>query len=251
MSFYQNHKPITYVLLAVLLIVLVTISELIFIKFNGENVPVPEISRGREVFGTGAPLTYVVLGDSTAVGQGGDYSKGIAISTAKSIATSKEVTFQNFGASGAVIADVLNKQVGEAVKISPDIVLISAGANDVTHLSSVKLVKEDMLKIIAKLRSANPSVKVIITGAPQMGSVPRFPQPIRYIAGLRTDSMNQMFMDVSASEKITFAKIAELTGPAFDKNPGLFAKDKFHPNDSGYELWVSVIRRAIKDALAV
>ncbi|MCA1612368.1 MAG: hypothetical protein LC780_16315, partial [Acidobacteria bacterium] len=49
---------------------------------------------------------------------------------------------------------------------------------------------------------------------------------------------------------LTFAAIAERTGPAFRRDRTLFASDRFHPNARGYALWAAVLDEALDAALA-
>ncbi len=139
-------KQKLFIIIGVLLavIVLTAIIEILIILYSGTPVPVPNISRQPETYGSGPKLTYVVMGDSTSVGQGGDYDKGIARSTARFIARDHQVTLYNVGVSGARSASVLQLQTPEAVKLKPDVVLIAVSANDVTHLTPVKNVVRDV-----------------------------------------------------------------------------------------------------------
>lgn len=230
-------------------IIVFIVLQLLFVKFNGSEVPVPTIPRGQETFGSGKPLVYAVLGDSTAVGQGGSYEDGIARASAQHLAENHLVTLQNFAISGAQVGDVLSHQVPQAIEIKPDIVLLSMGANDVTHLTPIERVRSDTAQIISELRRANPGIRVVITGAPAMGTVPRFPEPLRSLAGLRADQMNRMFIALAETESIVFAPVARETGPQFDKNPGLFAPDKFHPNTAGYITWHPVLAKALNGTI--
>ncbi|MEO7945060.1 MAG: SGNH/GDSL hydrolase family protein [Candidatus Saccharimonadales bacterium] len=220
--------------------------EFLFIKLGGTPVPAPTISRELTTFGSsGTQLTYIVMGDSTGVGQGGDYEKGIALSTSRELAKTHIVRFQNFAISGARTADVRQKQLAQAVALKPDVVLIAVGANDVTHLTSLKGIHLSLNEIIDALRAANPDVKIILTGSPQMGSVPRFPEPVASIARARTKSVNAVFEMVATEKQVTFAHIADKTGPIFDAHPELFAADKFHPTTTGYGVWIPVLNTAI------
>lgn len=212
-------------------------------------MPVPDIPRNSTTIGTGKPLSFVILGDSTAVGQGGDYSRGIAVSAAKLLATSSTVTYQNFAVSGARVNDVLEKQLPQTSQLKPDLVLISVGANDVTHLTSLNDVRSDFMQLIDKLQTSNPKIKIVITGSPQMGSIVRFPQPTKFLARLQTNKINTIFKGIADEKGLIFAPVARETGPAFLHNPRLFAQDKFHPNTAGYHIWVPVINQAVKQAI--
>ena len=249
-QWYRKHM-ILYTVLALLgVVILVVVTNLVIIARNGSVVAVPEIPRGETTVGQGKPLNYVILGDSTAVGQGGDYQKGIAVQTAAHIASKgRSVTYQNFAVSGARVSDVLTKQLSGAVELKPDVVLISVGANDLTHFTSLGSIKKDMQSIISELRQVNPDCVIVITGTPQMGTVLRFPQPAKYFAKIRTAQMNSMFGQLATQNNLVFARIADKTGATFGRNPNLFAPDKFHPNNDGYAVWIPFLNEAIDSAL--
>ena len=245
----MKYKIVLLFGIIVTVLVLIVISNLLIIKYNGSVVDIPNTPRSVEHYGVGPALTYVVVGDSTSVAQGGEYDKGIARSTARYIARNHSVTFQNFGVSGARAADVAGAQTIAAVKLHPDIILIDVAANDVTHLTSIASVKADLSKTIDQLRTANANVKIIITGAPQMGSVPRFPEPTRWLAGRRTAQINVMANQLATEKRLVFAPIAAETGPTFAKHPELFAADKFHPTSAGYQIWLPTLYRALDTVL--
>ena len=194
-------------------------------------------------------MTYVVLGDSTAAGVGAPRDAGIAVMTARKLTGRRPVTMHNFAVSGAKTADVLRDQLAGAEASRPDLVLISVGANDVTHLTSVGSVRRDIEAIIARLRAANPRVAIVITGSPDMGAPPRIPRLLRPIAAWRTKRLNRMFESVAAARGVTFAPIAADTGPSFRRDRSLFADDRFHPNARGYATWLPTLDRALEAAL--
>jgi len=201
-------------------------------------------------FGTSGPtLAYVVLGDSTAAGQGAPYEDGIAVLTARELAKTRTVMLTNFAVSGAKTRDVLVMQLPAAERARADLVLISVGANDVTHLTSIRSVHTSIVRIIRRLRAANPIVVIVMTGSPDMGAPPRVPRVLRPIAAWQTRRVNRMFKSVAKATGVTFVPIAAATGPLFRQDHSLFADDRFHPNDRGYATWLPVLDRALGDAL--
>ena len=196
------------------------------------------------------PWTYVVMGDSTAAGVGGTYDRGIAISTAAALQQRHPATMANVAVSGARMDDVRKLQLPQVVRLRPDVVLISAGANDVTHLTRVERMRDDLRAIVSALTAANPDVNIVITGSPDMGSPPRIPRLLRGIASRRTKQVNRMFRAEAARLGLTFAPIADLTGPMFRSDRTLFAADRFHPNDRGYATWIPVLNEALARAVA-
>lgn len=193
-------------------------------------------------------LTYVVLGDSTAAGVGGNYEHGIAMATTRALEAQQHIAMTNLGVSGARMLDVREQQLPAAEKLRPDLVLLSAGANDVTHLTRVSSMRDDLRAIVAQLRAANPRVQIVITGSPDMGSPPRIPRLLRGIASHRTKVVNRMFVAEAARLGLIFAPIAEKTGPLFRADSSLFAADRFHPNDRGYATWIPVLNEALARA---
>lgn len=207
-------------------------------------------SRPPITFGAaGAALHYVVLGDSTAAGVGGDYENGIAISTARKLGEKRRITMTNLAVSGARMRDVREQQLPVAVSLRPGLVLLSAGANDVTHLTSIGSMRDDLRVIVEALREANSEVKIVITGSPDMGSPPRIPRFLRSFASWRTKRVNRMFVAEAESLELVFAPIAEVTGPIFRRDRSLFADDRFHPNNRGYETWITLLNEVFVKAL--
>lgn len=201
-------------------------------------------------FGSAGPtLSYVVLGDSTAAGIGAPYDDGIAVRTAFELGLTHRVTMRNFSVSGARVRDVLEKQLPSAETVRPELVLISIGANDVTHLTSIPSMRKRLGVIVARLRAANPQVAIVITGAPDMGSPPRIPWILRGFASVRAKLVNRMFKKEARDLRLTFAPIAEVTGPMFRRDRTLFDTDRFHPNARGYATWVPVLNEALAEAL--
>jgi lysophospholipase L1-like esterase len=170
----------------------------------------------------GPALSYVVLGDSTAAAQGAAYEDGIAVMTARALAKTRTVILRNFSVSGAKTADVLIEQLPAVEDARPDLVLISVGANDVTHLTRIGAVEYSLVRIIHRLRAANAHVVIVLTGSPDMGAPPRVPRLLRPIAGWRTQQLNRMFESVAAANGVTFAPIAWATGRFFRQDHSLF-----------------------------
>ena len=245
-------KQWVFIIIATILsvIILLLITELIFVKLSGSGVPTPTISRLPQILGIGPKLTYVVMGDSTSISQGSKYEKGFAAASAQYLAKNYNVTFVNTGISGATAKDVLDKQLDMAITHKPDLVLLSVGANDATSFTSGQSIQDSMQNIIESLRRSNSKVHIIVTGSPAMDSVSRFPFVSKAIMRLRTYQVNKAFEKVIAKYNLTLAPIAQKTRAAFLADPTLTAADNFHPNASGYALWIPVINEALDKAIA-
>lgn len=196
-----------------------------------------------------ALITYVVLGDSTAAGVGAPYESGIAAVTARHLAEKHRITMTNLGISGAKLEDVVRDQLPAAELLKPDLVLLSASANDVIRFTPVSSMRRSLLEIVRRLRAANPKVIIVITGSPDMGAPPRIPRLLRPLATRRTRNANAMFMEIARKERLFFAPIAEETGPLLRADPTMFHPDRFHPNARGYATWIVVLNRVLGEAL--
>jgi len=219
------------------------------LALNGPNDHFQNPSRDARRFGgSGAPLVYVVMGDSTAAGEGAPYDKGIALETARHLALSGPVTMTNLAVAGAKVDDVLRVQLGQATALKPDIVLLAVGANDATHFTASSKVSAGMAAILDGLLSARPGVRVVLTGSPQLGSAPRFTQPLRWFAGTQTGRVNHVITEVGLSRHAIFAPVAKETGPLFAADRTLYAPDRFHPSARGYATWFPGLNRALDEA---
>lgn len=197
----------------------------------------------------GYRLNLLVLGDSTGAGQGAAYPEGIAVKGARCLSEDRPVTLKNIAVSGATVGDVVDEQLLRIGDFKPDIVLVSAGANDVTKLSPASRVERNLVFLTDELRRRNPAVKIFLTGAPDMGSPPRLLQPLRALMGWRAEQLNTTFRRVVERTDTRFIPIAEKTGPLFRADPGLFSEDRFHPNARGYQVWSEVICSVLETEL--
>lgn len=201
--------------------------------------------------GQGPTLHYLVLGDSTAVGMGGVYSRGIALRTADRLSEAGQtVLMKNLAVSGAQLSDVSTDQLERLGEFRPDVVLLSVGSNDVTHLTAARSAERDLRLIFDELIRLNCDVRIVVTGAADMTTPPRVPALLRGLAGWRTRVLNEVFERETRRYGFSFAQIARVTGPLFSRDPSLFSEDRFHPNDRGYATWIDVINPALDQAMA-
>jgi lysophospholipase L1-like esterase len=145
---------------------------------------------------------------------------------------------------------VRRDQLPAAVRLTPDVVLIAAGANDVTALTRLSSVRSDLRAIADRLRARSCHVAIVVTASPDVGSAPRLAQPLRALAGWRTRRLNAAVGDVVRDRELVLAPIAERTGRRFRADRSLFAADGFHPSARGYATWTPVIEAALDEALA-
>jgi len=244
-----KHRTLLALVAVILTFLLFLLVEVLVIKYRGSPVAAPDIPRASQTLGSGPDLSFVVMGDSTSIGQGTYYSQSYAVAGARHLAQTHRVKFVNVGVSGAVAKNVVDNQLSQAIKYQPDVVLLAVGANDATHFTGGSSLRQSVQQIIDGLRKANCDVRIVVTGSPAMDSVPRFPWPARQLMGLRTRQVNTVFAGLIKQNNLVFAPIAAKTRAAFLADPTLFAADEFHPDARGYALWKPVINDALDSAL--
>ena len=183
----------------------------------------------------------VWLGDSTAYGIGvRDPADGVA----GRIAADRDERVIMLGVSGATLSDVLARQLPKVAASDPDIIYISVGANDTTHLTR----RPAFTSMYRRLLDGLPAgVPVVVLGIPDFGAPPRFAQPLRAIAGFRARQLDRAVRRVVADRPGTsYVDIAGPTGPPFRRDPDrYFADDGYHPSAAGYALWAEAVLAAV------
>lgn len=200
----------------------------------------------------GAPvLSLVVLGDSTSAGVGAENaSEAYPTLLAQRLAqdTERAVELTVLGTSGARVRDVSRQQAPMAVRLDPDVILVAIGANDVTHLTPLDEVRNEMKRILNVLDDTDATV--VVAGAPDM-RVDAWHQPLRWLAYLRGKQVTQAIEEVARARRVRVVELAEETGHFFADEPARhFSQDGFHPSALGYERWADAIFPVLRNALS-
>ncbi len=193
------------------------------------------------------PFLCVVLGDSTMAGSGVErYEETLPYLIATHIAEQKHlVRVINVAQSGARIADVAEKQWPEVQKLLPDLVLVSVGANDATHFTSLKDYTSSIEALVQDFSQLSHA-RVVWATAPDMHTIPALPKVLTYFVGKRSQQQNALVQRKTAKD--TFVILANIYDEAkldYDKDHSLYAPDLFHPSAKGYTLWADVSVRAV------
>lgn len=212
----------------------------IWLALRREYLPTEPALSIEGTYGSGRPLRFVVLGDSTAAGLGTDEANSYPTVLAKRLAEDGyRVELTSLGVSGARVKDVLEEQVPGAVALRPDLVFVGIGANDATHLTRLSSIKRDMTEAITQLQDSG--AVVVVAGAPDMRAE-AFYEPLRSIAGWRGSQVADVIEEAARERNVPVVPLAELTGRFFEHDPAAhYAEDEFHPNALGYRRWADAI----------
>lgn len=198
------------------------------------------------------PTTVVWLGDSTAAGVG---ASGPATSVAQRVATAmaaadgRPVELIVLARSGARVDDVRDRQVPALAErgLRPDVVFVSVGANDATHLAGADRFRRTYGELLDEVKPLlAPGGRVVVLGVPDMGAIPRIAQPLRALLGLRGERLDDELRTLAAERGLRHVDLAAETGPAFRDSPSVnYAADDFHPSDAGYARWADAVVHAL------
>ncbi len=186
------------------------------------------------------PLRTVWLGDSTAAGVGAASADGV-VGRQVARRLGRAVDVRVLAMSGARVADVVADQLPR-VQADAQVVFVSVGANDATHLTGLDTFTSSYRELLAGVPA---SACVVVLGVPDLGSAPRLAQPLRAVAGWRGRAVDRRVRQLAQGSGATYVDIAGTTGSAFRRDRSLFSADGYHPDDGGYGLWAGAVTSAL------
>ncbi|WP_308467399.1 SGNH/GDSL hydrolase family protein [Rathayibacter soli] len=173
-------------------------------------------------------LLYVAIGDSAAQGIGASAPpRGYVGRLADDIrgVTGRTVQVVNLSVSGATVGLAVSEQLPRFRTLSPDVVTVSIGANDIGRFDPVTF--EDGLR---QIFAALPSHAIV-------ADLPCFylPHNERKVA-----VANGILRRVAAERKLTVVPLhSTIARQGLVGMLTQFAQDAFHPNDRGYRVWAA------------
>ena len=228
--------------------------------------------------GTGPPIRFVVLGDSTGTGLGAQHAHqtiGATIASGVAAFSGRPVELTNVAVSGAESPD-LDAQVDRVVGVAevehtapndvgsrgpipadthsdadahhPDVAVILIGANDVTHRIDRSIAVRHLEMAVQRLREVG--AEVVVGTCPDLGAIEPVPQPLRLLA-------RRWSRDLAAAQTVAVVEaggravsIGDLLGPEFSAQPKiLFSEDRFHPSAAGYARVAAALLPSVSAAL--
>lgn len=189
-------------------------------------------------------LALLVLGDSTAVGTGASDSR-------RSVAgllgqAHPRLRIDNQARDGARLGEVpaqlaaALRQAGAAdADMRWDVILISAGGNDVIRGSAPAQLAADLdAALVAARARLRPGGLLLLQPPGNVGNAPFFLPPL---AGLMSQRALALQAAAQAAAARHGAQYVNLFKPPeedpFVQRPGLNASDGLHPSDAGYQVW--------------
>ncbi len=197
------------------------------------------------------PLRIIAVGDSSITAPGvADLDNVWIRRVARTLAADHHVELISLAVGGSKAHDVVAGQLAEAVRLHPDLAVVSVGANDALRGVTARRYKHN-LKIIVE-RLAATGAGVLVFGMGDLGSIPRLPPALRRWATRRSEVFDRIARGVVvAVPNAVKVYTRGRSSTAFFDDPGLFAGDQFHAGDEGHAIFADDAIEAIRAALAL
>ena len=220
-------------------------------RIDAQRAPDPPTGNGVYGRGRGRPITFVVLGDSSAVGLGVDHvsqTPGVLIASALTELAERPVRLVRLAVAGAVSRQ-LAQQVDQALPEHPDVALIMIGGNDVTSRAKPAVSVRHLADEVRRLTEAG--CQVVVGTCPDLGTIRPIRQPLRLLARRwsRQLAAAQTIATVAAGGRTV--SLGSVLGPAFATDTSMFSRDEFHPSAAGYAAAAATMLPSVADSIGV
>ncbi len=220
-------------------------------RVDARREPDPPSGDGVYGRGRGTPISFTVLGDSSAVGLGVDraaQTPGVLVAAALAELAERPVRLTRLAVSGAK-SPQLDAQVDAALEEHPDVALIMIGANDVTSRTRPVVSVRHLGEAVRRLSAAG--AEVVVGTCPDLGTIRPIRQPLRTLARRWSRQMAaaQTIAVVEAGGRTV--SLGSVLGPTFASDRTMFSRDEFHPSAVGYAHAAAVLLPSVADALGV
>ena len=200
-------------------------------KRRAERLPEPTGPRSGCV-GRGAPLRFVQIGDSSAVGVGVErQEQALAPQLAAALGQTRRVTWTLCAKNGATTADAPRLLAPVSGRVF-DIAYVIFGVNDAKNLRPAAAWRRDYGALLDHLRDDHAVRHVFVSGLPPVEDFPLIPHPLRTVLSLRVRRFDKILQDI-VSERAGCTHVPLPAG----LDPGGMARDGFHPGAQIYTDW--------------
>jgi len=188
-------------------------------------------------------MRVLVAGDSIGVGVGSTNNVDSLAGRIGRDLSQADIT--NIAVSGSRLVD-LEKTLSEHGGTDYDLILLTIGANDITHTTSLI----DMQKTLARVldRADLMGGKIILLSAGNVGLCPAFLWPFSEYISWRAREVRKIFMAEALKHPGTayVDLFNERKNELFNTDiPRYYAPDLFHPSGEGYGIWYTTLKNQL------
>ena len=171
-------------------------------------------------------FVYLALGDSVAQGIGATDIKRTYVSLIAAHIeqiTGRHVHIINVSVTGATATDVVRDQLPQIKGLTPDLVTLDIGANDINHKTSTA----DFMRDFTTILNVMPQNRSIVADVPIFGDKQK---------QAKIDSLNVLVIEAISKRGLERAPIADITHKTVN-DLSTYGADFFHPGNKGYRNW--------------
>lgn len=145
----------------------------------------------------------------------------------------------NSGFGGSRASDLLIHSEELILRFNPKKVFIYEGDNDISDRIKSKVILENMMKIIHRIKEKNPLTQIVLIAAKP--SISRWNLKGKY------KRLNRKFKKLASKDKlIHFANVWHPMLEGKKVKQDIFIEDGLHMNSKGYDIWYSVLKPFMK-----
>ncbi|TCO34564.1 lysophospholipase L1-like esterase [Kribbella steppae] len=199
----------------------------------------------------GRPITFAMLGDSSAAGYGTDSpneTPGVLLASGLTELAKRPVRLVDVSKTGAKSTD-LAAQVDAALQAGPHVAVILIGVNDVKAKMPPSTSVQLLSAAVRRLRAAH--CEVVVGTCPDLGVVRPIMPPLRQVARSWSHRLAaaQTIAVVEAGGRTV--SLGSLLGEVFRTNPTMWGRDNFHPSATGYAAASAALLPSVAAAVGV
>ena len=190
--------------------------------------------------GQGPKLRVLVLGDSSGAGVGvATQDMALAGRLVARLASCYHVEWQLEAHCGDTTTTLLSR-LNAMPDARFDLAVIAIGVNDVKNGMTRATWQRNYRTIIQTLTSRFEVQNIYASGVPPLGQFPLLPNPLRNLLGRRADAFDHDLHEIIAeTDALCYVPMD------FPDDPGLMAKDGFHPGPKVYDAWAARVATLI------
>jgi lysophospholipase L1-like esterase len=196
------------------------------------------------VTGAGEPLRLIAFGESTVAGMGArTHETALAgqLALALNRATQRSIDWLVVARSGINARQSRLELVPQLAGRSADVVMIALGVNDSIEFHTARRWSADIEQLIADVRKEVGDALVLLAGVPPLDYFPALPQPLSFVLGARSASLERASLElVKKLKRVVYVPFL-IEREDCDE---LFCSDGFHPSELGYSEWAKQLAAA-------
>ena len=221
-----------------------------FVKKNTLRLPEPKGQRKGIIANGKQPLSILIVGDSAAAGVGVEHQQDALLgSILNELQHDFNLSYQLEAKTGDTTLHVL-KRIQRLENKSFDIVITSVGVNDVTKLISPQKWIQQQQQFYANIERKFSPRMVLVTGVPPMNLFPALPNPLSWLFGQYSSSMNnkleKLIEQKKKSKNAGDYHLIQFDLAHFKALNLQMAEDGFHPSKEIYQFWANQIVQKIQ-----